>query len=123
MSDFTERLKELRKEKGVSLDKVAATIDNITKASLSNYEKGKSKPGISIAIKLADYFNCSLDYLTGRSDIKYAEAMINTDFEDTVKDFNELLNLYENLTHKKIKSIHFILDEIKKFKDLNSPKL
>ncbi len=34
------------------------------------YEAGASEPTLSILIALADYFDVSLDYLVGRSDIK-----------------------------------------------------
>lgn len=58
------RLKELRKLKNLTQRELAKQI-GITQPALSNYEDGRN-PEISILIKLADYFNVSVDYLIGR---------------------------------------------------------
>ena len=41
----------------------------IDQKTLSNYETGKTQPDMYSLIRLADFFNVSLDYLVGRSDI------------------------------------------------------
>ncbi len=41
---------------------------NMSQNTVSRYETGEREPGIAELIKLADYFNVSLDYLTGRTD-------------------------------------------------------
>ncbi|MCI6896776.1 MAG: helix-turn-helix transcriptional regulator [Gemmiger formicilis] len=41
----------------------------IDQKTLSNYETGKTQPDMYALIRLADFFNVSLDYLVGRSDI------------------------------------------------------
>ncbi|MCT3056474.1 helix-turn-helix domain-containing protein [Leuconostoc citreum] len=61
------RLQELRKEKKLTMvDVYFAT--GIKMTTLSRYENNKREPKISYLIKLADYFNVSIDYLVGRSD-------------------------------------------------------
>ena len=63
---FPEILAGLRKETGLSQEKVARMCNT----SLQQYrrcEKGEQKPGFDKLIALADYFNVSLDYLVGRS--------------------------------------------------------
>lgn len=57
-------LKLLRKNLGVTQDDVARAI-NIPKPTYSHYETGRNEPDIQTMIKLANYFNCSLDYLLG----------------------------------------------------------
>lgn len=62
-------LKELRTEKGVTLEEVAQSIGS-TRSLLSKYERGASEPGLRQLKKLADYYDVSLDYLFGFTDEK-----------------------------------------------------
>ncbi len=61
------RLKELRNSKGISQLKLAMDI-NTSQNTISRYENGEREPGINELIKLADYFNVSVDYLLERTD-------------------------------------------------------
>ena len=61
------RLKELRKKKGISQLRLATEL-NTTQNTISRYETGEREPGITELIKLADYFNVSVDYLIGRTE-------------------------------------------------------
>ncbi len=56
------RLKELRKSKQISQLKLALDL-NTTQNTISRYETGEREPGISELIKIAKYFNVSVDYL------------------------------------------------------------
>ena len=64
--DFV-RLKELRKKKGISQLRLATDL-NTTQNTISRYETGEREPGIAELIKIADYFNVSVDYLIGRTE-------------------------------------------------------
>lgn len=55
-------LREIRKKRGLSQQKVAIDM-NISREALSYYENGKRSPDISMLIALSDYFNVSIDYL------------------------------------------------------------
>lgn len=73
MDIFTERLKELRTEKQLSLDMVVYDINkkfniNITKSHLSRWENGRNVPSVRYAGYLALYYGVSLDYLLGFTD-------------------------------------------------------
>ena len=61
------RLKEIRKKKGISQLKLAMDL-NTNQNTISRYETGEREPGINELIKIADYFNVSIDYLVGRTD-------------------------------------------------------
>ena len=61
------RLKELRKRKGISQLRLATEL-NTTQNTISRYETGEREPGIAELIKIADYFNVSVDYLLGHTD-------------------------------------------------------
>jgi len=61
------RLKEIRKEKGISQLKLAIEL-NTNQNTISRYETGEREPGINELIRIADYFNISIDYLLERTD-------------------------------------------------------
>ena len=60
------RLKELRKEHGISQLKLALDL-NMNQNSVSRYENGSREADYATLIKLADYFNVSIDYLLERT--------------------------------------------------------
>lgn len=72
MSKFPIRLKELREEKGL-LSKDFAKTMSVEPATITNWEKGNRFPKDDVLIKIADYFDCSIDYLLGRTDDKLAK--------------------------------------------------
>ena len=61
------RLKEIRKSKKISQLKLSIEL-NMSQNTISRYETGDREPGINELIKLADYFNVSVDYLLERTD-------------------------------------------------------
>ena len=67
MSKFSSRLKEIRKGSGKK-QREAAEILGIKVRSYQAYEAGEREPNIDGLIALADFFDVSLDYLTGRTD-------------------------------------------------------
>ena len=60
------RLKELRKSKNISQLKLAMDL-NMNQNTISRYETNEREPGINELIKIADYFNVSIDYLLERT--------------------------------------------------------
>jgi len=66
--DFSTRLKELRKGKKINQAE-AGQIAGITSKQIQRYESSDSEPTLPVLIALADFFDVSLDYLVGRSDI------------------------------------------------------
>lgn len=69
MTTFGERLKFLRSEKNLT-QKQFAEIVGVNERSYQNYEINKSTPNYKVLLFLADFFDVSLDYLVGRSDIR-----------------------------------------------------
>ena len=61
---FSEKLKELRIEKGVGQVELAKAI-KVSKGIISLWENGLREPKLSNLIELAIYFEVSLDYLVG----------------------------------------------------------
>lgn len=58
------RIKILRKEKGLKQTELAAIL-NVTQGALSSWETGRYDIGNNELKKMADYFGVSIDYLLG----------------------------------------------------------
>lgn len=67
MEKFAERLKELRIEKGLSIQTLAKEV-NIGSSSICRWENCQADVKGSQLIILAKYFNVSIDYLMGLED-------------------------------------------------------
>lgn len=74
-----DRIKELRKEKGLTL-KGLSYYTRIPISTLSSYEKGERKPKIDNLTSLAKYFNVPVSYLQGlgMSESEFKEKLFNT---------------------------------------------
>lgn len=69
MANLKDRLKNLRNEKGLNQEDFGK-IFGLVKSTISMYENGHSTPDDELKKKFAKFFNVSLDYLMGESDIK-----------------------------------------------------
>lgn len=61
------RLKELRKKKNVSQLKLAMDLQ-LNQNAISRYETSQREADYATLIKIADYFDVSIDYLLERTD-------------------------------------------------------
>ena len=71
------RISELRKAKGISMRQASIEL-GIPYTTYVSYEKGEREPNSEMLVKLSEYFNCTIDYLIGRCDIKNIEEFHNT---------------------------------------------
>ena len=60
------KLKEIQKKSGYTREEVANKV-GIKKSNYDNYLNGRNEPTIEILIKLANFFNVTLDELCGRT--------------------------------------------------------
>ena len=84
------RIRDLREDRDLRQTDVA-NATGIDQKTLSNYETGKTKPDSDALTRLADFFNVSIDYLTGR---------VKTDFyskEKTVEKIDTIIKELEDL--------------------------
>ena len=93
---FNIRLKELRLENGLT-QKDLANIIEVGRTTISEYESGKIVPKQEGLLKIANYFNVSVDYLTGVSNEPATR-------KDNASDLDALLNTIH----------HILLDEYDK---------
>ncbi len=64
---LAKRLKQCRKELGLSQREVATFCD-ITEKAYQNYELMTREPRLEVLIRIAEYYKVSLDYLVGRTE-------------------------------------------------------
>lgn len=75
LATFGERFKMLRSEKNFNQEELIDDFNkkyhySFTKSAVSQYENDKRIPEISALSDFADYFNVTVDYLLGKSDIR-----------------------------------------------------
>lgn len=63
------RIKELRTEKGITQADLAKIL-KISDRAVGYYENGDREPDYTTLLKIAEYFDVSIDYLLGVSDIR-----------------------------------------------------
>lgn len=96
-----ERLKLLRKQHHLSQQKLADIL-LVSQQSVYKYENDITSPDIETLIRMADYFNTSIDYLIGHTDISHkiepvTDEMLNSDETQLIRNYRKL-----SAYHKKI---------------------
>ena len=91
---FGENLKYLRKQRGITQQQIADTI-NTSRSCISNYESGNRQPDNETIKLLADYFDVSVDYLFGRSEIK--TLIKNSGMMKEIQNFLSRINSFNTL--------------------------
>lgn len=71
---FYQRLTGLRQEKSLTQKELAEQLD-MSRSAYSLYELGKREPDFETLQKLANFFDCTTDYLLGRTDQKKPEII------------------------------------------------
>jgi len=69
---FRFRLKELREEKNISRSDLAEIL-GVSVQTIANYENGHREPNFDTLLKIADFFNVTVDYLIGNSNFRTRE--------------------------------------------------
>ena len=62
-----KRIRDLREDRDIKQQDIADYL-KCTQVCYSHYENGKRDIPTDVLIKLADYYNVSIDYLLGRTD-------------------------------------------------------
>ena len=71
--EFNERLQDLRKQKGLTQEELAAAL-YVSRTAVSKWESGRGYPGIDSLKAIANYFSVTIDaLLTGEEALKAAE--------------------------------------------------
>ncbi len=90
MTNLAQNLLAARKEKGYTQGELGKLLQ-VTQRCYASWEQGRTEPNIELLSKLADIFDCSVDYLIGRTnDIGIIET--NNELTNFEKAFLQLLN-------------------------------
>ncbi len=89
-----KNLKLLRHQKALSQQKLADIL-HISQQSVYKYENGITTPDLQTLMKIADFFDTSVDYLIGYTDIPHkiepvVECKLNLDEEDLIQKYRKL---------------------------------
>lgn len=84
------RIAELRKEKGLTLQQVADAI-GVGNNTISRYENGKREPKLETWFKLSDFFDVPVSYLQGIGNSRDYEQNINSFKKDLYKSISDNL--------------------------------
>jgi len=66
---YNKRIREIREDNALTQQKVADLL-NIGQRTYADYESGKTRIPIDNLLILAKFYNVSMDYISGASDIK-----------------------------------------------------
>lgn len=103
--DFSERLKKLRKETGLTQKELSENL-NVAQPRILEWEKGKRNPNKRSLEKIASYFNVSVSYLLG---------------ETNVRSSFEIIEIMENLSEfRQEKTVNFARQELKDQEEENN---
>lgn len=100
------KIKELRTESGITQKQLAGAI-GVKNYTVANWEQGRTAPAVEDLCALADYFECSIDYLTGRTDETGNVVLL----KDLAEDETKILKYYRNLsTDRKVITLAVLQD-------------
>lgn len=97
---FANRIKTLRENIGLTQIELAKQF-NITSRTISQYERGLRTPDFSLLNQFANYFDVSVDYLLGRTNVK------NTKNDSP---YNELIYKIDSLSADNKKRLEHFVD-------------
>lgn len=86
-----DNLKNLRIQSKLTQKDLSKNL-NISRVNLSRYENGEVEPNFETLIKLADYFNVSVDYLIGHRQNNKIDKSGLTDTQKNIIDIASQLN-------------------------------
>ena len=96
-------LEKFRKAHNVSQAKLAKAI-NSTQQSVNQHENQDIEPGIDMLKRIATYFCCSVDYITGNTNKKAPQPIDLTDEDE------QMLIKHHRLTLKERARVNCLID-------------
>ena len=105
-----ENIKKLRKLNNLSQQKLADIL-HISQQSVYKYENDITSPDIETLIRMADFFNTSVDYLVGHSEIQHkleyiTDTMLNNDELSMISQYRELKPKQKQIIKTIIEGFH-----------------
>ncbi|WP_342412404.1 helix-turn-helix domain-containing protein [Bacillus sp. FSL K6-1560] len=85
-----KRITSLRKQAGLTQEGLAKKL-NITRSALSQYELGTREPNYDLLIKIADYFDVSIDFLLRGENKETQDKIFNEEARKILEDPDTLV--------------------------------
>lgn len=106
---FNNNFVQILQERNITAYKVSKET-GISQGRMNEYKSGKTMPTVENLVKIADYLECSIDYLLGR---------LGTD-EREIKIINSFRSVNEDGKAQILQQIEYISndDKYKKFEDI-----
>ncbi len=108
---MVQNLKALRIRKGISQQQLADVI-GVSQQSINKYENHMIEPDISTLMALADFFNTSVDYLIGHTEIDHIIESVQ--HYDLNNEEVSLIDGYRKLAQEEKESIQLIIKNYNK---------
>ncbi len=111
LSNFAERLAELIFDAGTNATNLSIEL-GLANATVNHYVTGRYLPTVEIAVRLADHFGCTTDYLLGIADENYAHT-----FKDCPPFGERLLAVckYYNISRYKLRQMTGISETVMRY--------
>lgn len=106
---FCSRLHTERLAKGVTYQEFADDL-GLNRTSVWQWENGQTSPAVQQLTNIAKYFDCSIDYLLGLSDVR----KINVEYIKLDDDTIKVASSYAALSDEQKLSIKTIVESLKK---------
>ncbi len=104
-----EKIKILRKERGYTQEQLGRAVD-VSQQAINSYENSETQPDFSVLIKIADFFNVTVDYLLDhevQNDLSAEFSKYSFTSEDTA-----MIAKYLSLSQGQRKCIDPVIDMI-----------
>ena len=100
------RIKELRIEKGITQADLAKIL-KISDRAVGYYENGAREPDYNTLLKISEYFDVSIDYLLGASDIRNPNSDNKADKEFVAfwEEYKDLEDADKNILYATLMAI------------------
>lgn len=99
------RIKQLRVEKGLTQEQLANKLTFVKgKSSIANYENGSNLPSDEVKLQMCELFDCSLDYLMCKTDVRSTEQEFKFAYHKemeglTEKEIADALRFYKKIKY------------------------
>lgn len=107
------RIKQLREEFGFTQQDLANRLDG-AKSTIAMYENETRKPSLEVLIKLSEIFNCSMDYILCKTDIKNIEESQDSEIRAIARNVTKLSPEKKELFKNLLAEMSKVADEANK---------
>lgn len=122
MNDFVEILEGFISGKKLSLENLSVQC-KVSSSQLSEYLRGTMIPSVKNAVKLSNFFNCSIDYLFGLSEDKGKNLGKNYDLSGFIYRYESLLRNNKTTNYKFCKENNLSESMIRLWKRGQNPSI